>query len=69
MNANKWRKRYERQVEVNNLLSDRLRSTRNWATQALSLARKKIDAQRETLTAFQARIIELEGQMADELDE
>jgi len=68
MTSGKWQKRYMKQVAANNLLSDRLRSTRSWATQALSVARKKIDAQREVIAEFQIRIIELEGAMVDELD-
>jgi len=64
MNAGKYRKRYEMQVEANNLLSDRLRQTRSAATKHMNLARQYLATAREEIVGLKEQIAELEGRLA-----
>jgi len=48
MSAGKWQKRYDNQVDANNLLSDRLRRTREGVRQALDQARKLVTLLQES---------------------
>ncbi len=66
MTAGKWRKRYEQQIEANNLLSDRLRKTREWNRNAMNFARKHMAQAQVEIIKLQARVTQLEARMVDE---
>lgn len=65
MTASKWRKRYELQIEANNLLSDRLRKTREWSRNAMNFARQHMAAAQAEIIKLQARVVKLEAYLVD----
>ncbi len=65
MTAGKWRKRYELQIEANNLLSDRLRKTREWSRNAMNFARKHLAQAQVEIIRLQARVTKLEAYLVD----
>ena len=60
--AGKWEDRLHKQVEANNLLSDKLRRTRAAATKVIKDMQKAYSLQTTELIRAQARILELEGE-------
>lgn len=63
--AGKWEERFHKQVEANNLLSDKLRELRIRASRAVKGLQEAYSAQTTELVKAQVRVAELERENED----